>query len=134
MGLTVTVPSTPVWEEIVEITAMSHGGISREVIEVFNLNNADDYINKLQGVLNGGSISATINFTQAGYILLKADEETRGNQEYQIVFPDGEGLEFAGFITELPLNLGSDDVMAGEITIEIDGKPDFVSSASASPS
>lgn len=126
--------STPEWEEIVEVTALSWGGASRNVIETFKLNNADDYVNKLQGVLNASSITATINFTQAGFIILKADLETRGNQEYQIVFPDGEGLEWAGFITELPLEFGSDAVMEGQITIEIDGKADFVSSASNSPS
>lgn len=130
-----TTLSTPAWEEIVEVTALSWGGSSRNVIETFKLNNADDFINKLQGTLNAGSITATINFTQAGFIILKTDHETRGNQEYQVVFPDGEGLEFAGFISELPLAPGvADEVMAGEITIEIDGKPDFVSSASASPS
>lgn len=125
--------STPAWEEIVEVTALGWGGSSRNVIETFKLNNADDYVNKLQGVLNAGSITATINFTQAQFITLKADMETRGNQEYQIVFPDGEGLEFAGFISELPLDFNSDDVMQGEVTIEIDGKPDFVSAASAAP-
>lgn len=125
--------STPAWVEIVEVTALGWGGSSRTVIEVFKLNNADDFVNKLQGILNAGSITATINFTKAGFILLKADHETRGNVEYQIVFPDGEGLEFAGFISELPLDFNSDDVMQGEITIEIDGKADFVSSASASP-
>jgi hypothetical protein len=128
-----TVPSTAVWEEIVEVTALSDGGPSRNVIETFKLNNADDYVNKLQGVLNAGSITATINFTQAQYITLKTDMETRGDQEYQIVFPDGEGLEWAGFISELPLDLGSDDVMQGDVVFEVNGKPDFVSSASAAP-
>ena len=125
--------STPAWEEIVEVTALGWGGASRNVIETFKLSNADDYVNKLQGVLNSGSVTATINFTRAQFITLKADMETRGNQEYQIVFPDGEGLEFAGFVTELPLDLNSDDVMQGEVTFEIDGKADFVSSASAAP-
>ncbi len=123
--------STPAWEEIVEVTALGWGGASRNVIETFKLNNSDDYVNKLQGVLNAGSITATINFTKAQLITLKGDMETRGNGTYQIVFPDGEGLEWDGFITELPLDLGSDDVMSGDVTFEIDGKPDFVSSASA---
>ncbi len=121
--------STPAWEEIVEVTALGWGGASRNVIETFKLNNSDDYVNKLQGVLNAGSITATINFTKAQLMTLKSDMETRGNNQYQIVFPDGEGLEWDGFITELPLDLGSDAVMAGDVTFEIDGKPDFISSA-----
>lgn len=130
-----TTGTTGVWEEIVEVTAIGIGGVSREVIETFKLNNADDYVNKLQGVLNAGDISVTINYTRAQYITLKADMETRGNQEYQIVLPDGEALEWEGFVNELPLDIGSDDVMQlGDVSFVVDGKPDFVSSASGAPS
>jgi len=124
-----TVPSTPVWQEIVEVTSLGWGGTSRNVIETFKLNNPDNYVNKLQGVLNAGSVTATINFTQAQLITLKADQETRGSLQYQIVFPNGEGLEWSGFITELPLDLGSDDVMKGDVVFEIDGKVNFLSTA-----
>ena len=118
-----------VWEEIVEVTALSWGGASRNVIETFKLNNPDDYVNKLQGVINAGTISATVNFTRAQFTQLKADFETRGNISYQIVLPDGEGLEWSGFISELPLDIGADDVMQGEVTFEIDGKVNFLSTA-----
>lgn len=118
------------WEEIVEVTAISFSGASREVIETFILNNVDDYVNKLQGVLNAGSVSCTINYTRNQYNKLKQELETRGSNQYQIELPDGEALEFDGFISELPLDIGSDDVMQGEVVIEIDGKVDFVSEAS----
>lgn len=123
--------STGVWEEIVEVTNLSWDGISRESIEVFKLGNSDDYVNKVQGVLNANTISATVLYTQAQFIQLKADIETRGGRDYQIVLPDGEGIEWTGFITELPLDIGSEDVMQGDVTFEIDGKADFVSTASS---
>lgn len=122
--------TTGTWEEIVEVTAISFSGASREVIETFILNNVDDYVNKLQGVLNAGTVSATINYTRNQYNKLKQELETRGSNQYQIELPDGEALEFDGFISELPLDIGSDDVMQGEVVFEIDGKVDFVSSAS----
>jgi len=121
--------TTGFWETLAEVTHIGWGGISRNVVETFKLNNADDYVNKLQGILNAGSITLTINYSQAEFVNLKADAENRGNIEYQIVFPDGEGLEFAGFVVELPIDFGSDDVMAGDVVIEIDGKPDFVTTA-----
>ena len=121
------------WEVITEVTAISWGGASRNVITTFKLDNADDYVNKLQGIINAGNFSITISFTQAQFIQLKADFEYRGSRSYQIVLPDGEGLEWDGFISELPLNLGFDDVMQGDVTFEIDGKIDFVSSAGAAP-
>lgn len=123
--------SVGVWEEIVEVTNLSWDGPSRESIEVFKLNSSDEYVNKVQGILNANTISCTVLFTRAQFIQLKADIETRGNREYQIVLPDGEGIEWTGFITELPLDIGSEDVMQGDVTFETDGKVDFVSAASS---
>jgi len=122
--------STPAYEEIVEVTNLSWDGPSRDSIEVFKLNNSDEYVNKAQGVLNANTVTATILFTRNQFIQLKTDLETRGNIDYQIVLPDGEGIEWSGFITELPLDIGSEDVMQGDVTFEIDGKADFVSVAS----
>lgn len=125
--------STGAWVEIVEVTALDWEGASRDVIEVFRLNNPDDYVNKVQGTLNAGAITATVNFTKNEFALLKTQEETRGNLDYQVVLPDGEGLEWSGFISELPLSIGSDDVMQGEVVLTVDGKADFSSVALAAP-
>jgi hypothetical protein len=81
-------------------------------------------------VLNAGSITFTINYTREQFFDLQQEMETRGNNQYQLELPDGEALEFDGFITELPLDIDSADVMQGEIAIEISGKPEFVSAAS----
>jgi len=119
------------WDEIVEVTNISWDGPSRESVEVFILNAADDYVSKLQGVLNANAITATVLFTQAQFIKLKADLETRGNRDYQIVMPDGEGIEWSGFMSELPLEIGSDDVMQGDVVFQVDGKADFLSVATS---
>jgi hypothetical protein len=118
-----------VWEEVVEVTQLGFAGGSREVIDVFKLNSTDEYMNKVQGILNSGEVTATVLYTRAQYIQLKQDLETRGNIDYQLVLPDGEALEWSGFISETPLDIGSGDVMQGEITIVIDGKADFVTTA-----
>jgi hypothetical protein len=126
IGVSMRRKNGSLWQVLAEVTAISIGGTSREVIETFKLNNTDDYVNKLQGVLNAGSISVSMNYTKAQWLVLKSDLETRGTRNYQIRLPDGEALDFYGFITEMPLDLGSDDVMQGDITFEIDGKPDFL--------
>lgn len=117
------------WEEIVEVTNISWDGPSRQSIEVFRLNASDRYVNKLQGMLNANTITATIMYTKAQFLKLKTDLETLGNRDYQIVLPDGAGIEWSGFISELPLDISGDGVMQGEITFEIDGKADFISTA-----
>jgi hypothetical protein len=129
-----TTGTSGVWTPISEITAISWEGANRETIEVYILASTDEYMNKIQGLMNAGSVSLSIVYTKAQFTILKTDLETRGNVDYQIVFPDGEALEFEGFVTELPLDFMSDDLMNGEVTIEIDGKADFVSSASTAPS
>lgn len=119
------------YDEILEVVSISWEGATRESIEVYVLNASDDYVNKLQGVLNSGSVTATVLFTKAGFITLKSDLETRGDRDYQIVLPDGEGLEWSGFISELPLDITSDDVMQGDVVFQINGKADFTSVATS---
>lgn len=124
-----TIGTSGAWELIDEVTALSWDGISRNIIEVFKLNNSTDYVDKIQGVLNAGNISATVMFTKNGFDKLRDDAETRGNRDYQIRLPGGEGIEFEGFVAELPLDIGSDDVMQSEVSFAVSGKPDFLSSA-----
>jgi hypothetical protein len=127
--------STGVWEEIVEVTNLSWDGASREAIDVFKLNSTDGYMNKVKGVKNANTITATICFNQAEFVKLLAEleDDSNANVEYQIVLPDGEGIEWAGFVLELPLDIGSEDVMQGDVVFAVDGKADFVTTASASP-
>ena len=127
-----TSASTGVWDTIAEVFALDWGGATREVLTAFKLNNADDYVNKKQGTLNGNNVTASIYFTKNQFAVLKTDVETRGNINYQIELPGGEAIEWEGFITELPLGgIGSDALMSGEVVIEVDGKPDFVSALSS---
>lgn len=121
------------WDEITNVTSLGWDGPSREVITYFPLNTSDEYMRKLQGVLDANTITATVLFTTDEFYRLKADLETRGNADYQIVLPNGEGIEWDGFVTELPLDIGSGDAMMGDVVFAIDGKADFLSSASASP-
>lgn len=122
--------TTGAWEEIVEVTNLGHDGMSATIIETKKLNDTDRYINKLKGFLNAGQINATINFTQNGYETLKGDFESATNVFYQIILPDGQGLEWEGpGVSELPLEIGGDDVMQMEVSFDIDGKPDFVTTA-----
>jgi len=122
--------SAGAWVVISEVTKIGWSGASRNVIETFKLDNTDEYVNKLQGILNAGTITATVNYSKAQFDEMKSDYELRGNRMYQIKLPDGEALEWDGFITEYPLDVSADDVMKGEVTWEIDGMIDFLSTAS----
>lgn len=123
------VGTTGLWRPVAEVTNIDMGGISRNVHETFPLSTADKYIAKKQGTINGGQVTVSFNYTKAEFIEMKRDLETSGTVDYQVLFPDGEALEFSGFVTDLPLGMGSDDIMQGDLVIEVDGKPDFQSTA-----
>jgi hypothetical protein len=114
--------------EITEVDSLGWDGTSRNVVEVGGLNPEDFHVRKLQGLLNAGAVTATIRYKFDQYLTLKEQEETRGNFFYLIELPDGAGLEWEGFISELPINLADAEVMQGDVTFQIDGAMDFISS------
>jgi hypothetical protein len=125
-----TVGTTGEWRTVAEVTNIDWGGASRNIIETFPLNNADRYVSKKQGTINAGQVTITVNYTKAEFIEMKRDLETSGTIDYQIKLPDGEALEFSGYVVELPLSMGSDDLMTiGDLVIEVDGSMTFASTA-----
>jgi len=113
---------------ITEVDSLSWDGTSRNVVEVGGLNPTDLHVRKLQGLLNAGALTATIRYKFDQYLTLKTQEETRGNFYYLVELPDGAGLEWEGFISELPINFSDGEVMQGDVSFQIDGKMDFISS------
>lgn len=121
--------TTGAWQQVAEVTNADLGGISRAVIETFPLETADKYVAKKQGPLNSGQITCDINYLRDQFIQLKQDAEQSGTIQYQIVLPNGEGIEFDAFITQLPLEISSDAVMNSSVVFEVDGKIDWASTA-----
>ena len=120
------------YTEIAEVTNIGWDGPTREVIEIANLNTVDEYMNKIQGVLNANNITCSINYTGAQWATLIDHLETRGNKFYRITLPDGFGIEWEGFLSEVPLDIPSDAQMAGEVVFSIDGRADLLSSGESS--
>lgn len=113
--------------EITDVNSLDWDGPSRNVIEVGGLNPTDEYVRKLQGLLNAGNITANIRYKYEQYALLLSQEETRGNKFYMVELPDGAALEWEGFVAELPLSLAEDSEMNGDVAFAVDGKADFLS-------
>ena len=122
--------TTGVWQEILECTNVDWGGLQVNVAETFPLNTVDRYVNKKKGSINSGQITVDVNYLFDQFYQLKQDAEASANGMYQVVLPNGEALEFDGFPVTLPLSLSADAVMQSSIVFEIDGKLDFVSTAS----
>lgn len=122
------------WVEIAQVGSIDWSGPSREVIEYFALNSPTSYINKAKGRMNAGQMTISLFYTSEVFIRMKTDLEDNSTIfDYQIVLPNGEGLEFSGFPVELPLSMTAEEVMSGDLMLEIDGEASFLSSASSSP-
>lgn len=122
-----------VFEELVEVTTISWTGPDRQVIEVALLNPDDENINKLQGLIDPGSLTVNWGYTEAGYQNLQEKLYFRGDQSFQIKLPDtagGGALEFDGFIKNIPLEFAPDATISGSIEITINGGVTFASVAS----
>lgn len=112
------------WVAIAEVTAISGPDKSRETIDVTSLDSTDGYREFIAGFRDAGSVSLSMNFTRDTYETMNADFESDTKINYEIVLPDADNtsLEFAGMVTELPLEITGDDRITADVTIKISGK------------
>lgn len=118
------------WSALAEVSSISGPGMTRDFIDVTSLDSTGGYREFISGFRDGGTINLTMNFTRDTYDLMKEDFENDSAVHYEIVLPDkgSEGsdintsFEFKGLVTELPLEIPTDDKVTANVTIKIDGK------------
>lgn len=123
------------WVSIAEVRSITGPGITRDVIEVTNLDSTQGWKQFIAGFRDGGTVVASMNFTRAGFDLLMTDFEDDTLQNYQIVLSDAvaTSIEFEGLVTELPLTINVGDAITMESTIKITSAPVIGSGGSESP-
>jgi len=111
------------WDSIAEVNSITGPGMSRDVIDTTALDTEGGYRTFIAGFRNPGTLSLSMNFTNAGYTDLKTDFEDDTAQNYQIVLVDDDEttLEFEGLVTELPLDIPTDNKITCDVTIQISG-------------
>jgi predicted secreted protein len=62
-----------------------------------------------------------MNFTYAGYVIMKQDFQSDDIVNYEILLSDGTSIEFSGYVQDLPLDVKFDDAVTSEVTIKISG-------------
>lgn len=115
------------WQPIAKIQNIGGPTMSRDTVETTTLDNTDGYRTFIGGLRDGGDVSLPMNFTEAGYLAMKADFEDDEEQKYQIVLPNDENttLEFEGLVTDLPLDIQMEEVISCDITIKVSGKTEM---------
>jgi predicted secreted protein len=116
--------TTGTWAEIAEITGISGPSMSRNTIDSTVLATTGGYRTFIGALRDPGSITLNMNFTRATYEQMKDDFEDDTAQNYEIVLPDDDNtsFEFEGLVTELPLNVPTDDKITADVTIKISGQ------------
>lgn len=112
------------WTALAEISTISGPSMTRDFIDVTSLDSTGGYREFIAGFRDGGTVNLTMNFTRTTYDLMKSDFENDNAQHYEIVLPDDEStsFEFRGLVTELPLEIPTDDKVTANVTIKVDGK------------
>jgi predicted secreted protein len=117
---------------IAEVTAITPPGFTREAIDVTHLKSPDGWAEHIAGIKRGGEATLTINYIPAASdAVLTAFEADSG--KYEITFPNGIRLQFAGFFTGYSINeLTVDGKMEATGTVQMSGKPTLAAAAGGS--
>jgi len=109
---------------IAEIRNITGPGMTRDFIDVSNLDSIGGYREFIAGFRDGGELTFSMNFTIGGYDDLLLDYESESVQSYELILPDSgtTTFSFSGFVTNLPLNITPDDAVTVDVTIKISGQ------------
>lgn len=112
---------------IAEVIDIVGPGLTRSFYDVTHLGSSGGYREFISGFRDGGEYTFTLNFTRAEYELIKADYDSDDSVNYKVVLPDTDAttLEFAGFVTALPMTIPFDDKVTVNVTIKITGGVDI---------
>lgn len=124
------------WVAIAEVNSISGPSMTRDTIDVTSLDSTGGYRDFIAGFRDGGTVTLTMNFTRATYDTMKDDFENDSAQNYEVVLPDDDNtsFEFEGLVTELPLEIPTDDKVTANVTIKVVGQVTVNSgAASAAP-
>lgn len=111
------------WTEIANVFGINGPGMTRETVEITAYNSAG-WREKIGGLRDGGTVTFTMNFTRAAYLILKGDYNSDDPVQYRIVLPDTDATTFtlSGLVTELPLTIPEGDRITADVTIEVSGE------------
>lgn len=113
-----------VWADIAEINSISGPTMSRDTIDVTTLDSTGGYREFIAGFRDPGTVQLTMNFSATTYAIMKGDFDIETEQNYEILFPaagENYSFEFAGLVTELPVEITADDKVTSTVTIKISG-------------
>ena len=116
--------SSEVFTAVAEVVSIGGPSLSAEFIDVTNLDSTGGYREYIRGFRDGGQVTLNMNWNQASFSLFLGDYQTAGSVNYQIVFADAGAttVDFAGFVTDMPMSIPTDDKVSLDVTIKVTGQ------------
>lgn len=116
-----TGPTT--FTDVAEVVSITPPGMTRDAVDATHLKSAGAWRQFIAGLKDAGEASLTLNWVAAANdTLLTAFNAETGN--YQITFPNGVMMRFAGFFTAYtPPELTADGKMEASVTVKVTGAP-----------
>ena len=115
------------WETFAEIFNMDGPNETLETYDATSFDSTDYYMEVIPGLLDGGEVSWSMNFTHASYAKAKKDKDDRAKRNFKAVLPNtAESIfSFSAYVTNLTPAIPTNDKVTATITMRITGKTEF---------
>ncbi len=115
--------SAPTFATVAEVNSITGPTMTRSTIDVTSLDSSGGYREFITGFRDGGTVSLSMNFTPTGYGSLLSDFGSATLRDYQIVLSDtgATTFDFSALVTEIPLDIPTDDKITCTVTLKISG-------------
>lgn len=119
--------SAEAFTAIAEVNSIEGPTETRDFIDVTSLDSTGGYREYITGFRDGGTVTLNMNFTLSTYNQMRDDYLDDDAHNYQIVLPDtgNTTLEFAAYVTDIPLSITPDDKITCTVTLKITGQPEL---------
>jgi hypothetical protein len=108
------------WELLSGVISLGIIDAHKEVISVVKLNSTGGVKSFIQGEIDYGTITLSINYTKEVLDIFIDDfQNTSENQKYMILLPDNTFIEFEGFISDMPFTAELDSQLIIEVSIKV---------------
>lgn len=113
-----------VFTTISQINQISGPDLSRDVIDVTNLDSTGGYREFIAGFRDGGEVTLNMNFTKTTFDLMKEDFDSDVLNDYRIVLPDvgNTTFSFSGLVTGIGMAIPMADKITADTKIKISGE------------
>lgn len=121
--------STPgTYVAVAEVVSVTPPGASREAVDVTHLNSDNETKEFIAGMAEWGDASITVNYLPSATDALMT-AFTAKTDKFQITFPSGVKMRFAGIVTGYEIGeIVVDDKMSATFTVKCSGAATLVAS------